>query len=136
MYLLQRQGRVRLQSHPKGKKGETLMKRGDIYYADLNPVVGSEQGNNRPVLVVQNDTGNKHSPTVIVTPITGRLNKNPLPTHVLLSKTCGLERDSLALTEQVRAIDRSRLGNYIGHAGKSVMSKIDMALSVSVGLNA
>ena len=111
------------------------MKRGDIFYADLNPVVGSEQGNNRPVLVVQNDTGNKHSPTVIVTPITGRLNKNPLPTHVLLPKACGLERDSLALTEQIRAIDRSRLGNYIGRAGKSAMSQIDTALSVSVGLD-
>ena len=111
-----------------------MIRRGDIFYAELNPVVGSEQGNNRPVLIVQNDTGNKHSPTVIVTPITGKLHKNPLPTHVRLSKSCGLERDSLALTEQIRAIDRSRLGNYIGHAGKSVMSQIDMALSVSVGL--
>ena len=110
------------------------MKRGDIYYADLNPVVGSEQGSNRPCLIVQNNTGNKHSPTVIVTPITGKINKNPLPTHVLLPKSCGLERDSLALTEQIRAIDRARLGNYIGHVGKSVMSKIDVALSVSVGL--
>ena len=110
------------------------MKRGDIYYADLNPVVGSEQGNNRPCLIVQNDTGNKYSPTVIVTPITGRLKKNPLPTHVLLPKTCGLERDSLALTEQIRAVDRARLGNYIGHAGESAMSQIDRALSVSIGL--
>ena len=111
-----------------------MIKRGDIYYADLNPVVGSEQGNNRPVIIVQNNKGNKHSPTVIVVPITGRLNKNPLPTHVLLPKACGLEKDSLALTEQIRAIDRSRLGGYIGSAGKSVMSRIDMALSVSVGL--
>jgi len=111
------------------------MKRGDIYYADLNPVVGSEQGNNRPCLIVQNDTGNKYSPTVIVTPITGRLKKNPLPTHVLLPKACGLERDSLALTEQIRAVDRARLGNYIGHADKSAMSQIDRALLVSIGLN-
>ena len=112
-----------------------MIKRGDIYYADLNPVVGSEQGERRPVLIVQNDKGNKYSPTVIVVPITGRLNKTPLPTHVLIPKSCGLDKDSLALTEQVRAIDRSRLGNYIGHAGKSVMSQVDMALSVSVGLN-
>ena len=112
-----------------------MIKRGDIYYANLNPVVGSEQGNNRPVIIVQNDKGNKHSPTVIVVPITGRLNKNPLPTHVLLPKACGLGKDSLALTEQIKAIDRSRLGSYIGSAGKSVMSQIDMALSVSVGLS-
>ena len=113
-----------------------MIKRGDIYYADLNPVVGSEQGNTRPVLLVQNDTGNKHSPTVIVAPITGKLQKNPLPTHVRLSKSCGLEKDSLALTEHIRAIDRSRLGNYIGSADKSAMSQIDTALSVSVGLKA
>jgi mRNA interferase MazF len=112
-----------------------MIKRGDIYYADLNPVVGSEQGESRPCLIVQNNTGNKHSPTVIVAPITGRLKKNPIPTHVLLPKSCGLERDSLALTEQIRAIDRSRLGNYIGFAGKSVMSQDDRALSVSIGLN-
>jgi mRNA interferase MazF len=112
-----------------------MIRRGDIFYADLNPVVGSEQGECRPVLIVQNNTGNKHSPTVIVAPITGRLKKNPIPTHVLLPKSCGLERDSLALTEQIRAIDRSRLGNYIGFAGKSVMSQVDRALSISVGLN-
>ena len=111
------------------------IKRGDIYYADLNPVVGSEQGERRPALVVQNDKGNKHSPTIIIAPITGRLNKPPLPTHVLIPKSCGLDRDSLALTEQIRAIDRSRLGEYIGRADKSVMSRVDMALSVSVGLD-
>jgi mRNA interferase MazF len=111
-----------------------MIKRGDIYYADLNPVVGSEQGERRPVIIVQNDKGNKHSPTVIIVPITGKLNKPPLPTHVLIPKACGLENDSLALTEQIRAIDRSRLGDCVGRAGKSVMSQIDMALSVSVGL--
>ena len=100
-----------------------MIRRGDIFYAELNPVVGSEQGNNRSVLIVQNDTGNKHSPAVIVTPITDRFNKNPLPTHVRLPKSCGLEKDSMALTEQIRAIDRSRLGNYIGHAGKKVVKK-------------
>jgi mRNA interferase MazF len=110
------------------------MKRGEIYYADLNPVVGSEQGSKRPVLIVQNNKGNMHSPTVIAVPITGRLGKNPLPTHILLPKACGLERDSLALTEQIRAIDRSRLGNYIGRAEENVMSRIDAALAVSIGL--
>ena len=112
-----------------------MIKRGDIYYADLNPVVGSEQGERRPAIIVQNDKGNKYSPTVIIVPITGKLNKTSLPTHVFIPKTCGIEKDSLALTEQIRAIDRSRLGDYIGSAGKSVMSRIDMALSVSVGLN-
>ena len=111
-----------------------MIKGGDIYYANLNPVVGSEQGEHRPVLIVQNDKGNKYSPTVIVVPITGKLNKTSLPTHVLIPKTCGLDKDSLALTEQIRAIDRSRLGDYIGRAGKSVMSRVDPALSVSVGL--
>ena len=110
------------------------IKRGDIYYADLNPIIGSEQGDCRPALIVQNDVGNKYSPTVIIVPITGKLRKAPLPTHVFLPKDCGLGRDSLALTEQVRAIDRSRLGDYIGHIGKSVMSKVDRALFVSVGL--
>lgn len=111
-----------------------MIKRGDIYYADLNPIVGSEQGEKRPVIIVQNDKGNKYSPTVIVVPLTGRLNKTLLPTHVLIPKSCGLEKESLALTEQIRAIDRARLGDYIGYAGKSVMSRVDMALSVSVGL--
>jgi len=112
-----------------------MIKRGDIYYADLNPVVGSEQGEYRPVLVVQNNLGNKHSPTVIAVPITGRLKKNPLPTHVFLPKSCGLDKDSLVLTEQIRAIDRSRLGNYIGFAGKGAMSQIDRALAISIGLD-
>ena len=110
------------------------IKRGDIYYADLNPVIGSEQGDCRPVLIVQNDTGNKYSPTVIITPITSNLRKNPIPTHVFIPKICGLEYDSLALTEQIRAIDRVRLREYIGCAGKSVMSQVDKALFISVGL--
>ena len=110
------------------------IKRGDIYYADLNPVIGSEQGDYRPVLIVQNNTGNKHSPTVIVTPITSKLFKNPLPTHAFISKTCGLGSDSIVLTEQIRVIDRSRLDEYIGYAELSVMSKVDKALLVSIGL--
>ena len=118
---------------PKNKR-EPVIKRGDIYYADLNPVVGSEQGERRPVIVVQNNKGNKYSPTIIVTPITGNLRKNPLPTHVRLSRACGLEKDSLALTEQIRAIDRSRLSDYIGSAGNRAMSQIDRALLISVGL--
>jgi mRNA interferase MazF len=110
------------------------IQRGDIYYADLNPVVGSEQGECRPVLIVQNNTGNKHSPTIIITPITSNLNKNPLPTHVFIPKMNGLEKDSLALTEQIRAIDRLRLNEYIGYAEKSVMSQVDRALLISIGL--
>ena len=90
------------------------IRRGDIYYAYLNPVVGSEQGSCRPVLVVQNDIGNEHSPTVVIAPLTRNLRKNPLPTHVVIPKSCGLDRDSLVLVEQIRTIDRSRLSNYIG----------------------
>jgi mRNA interferase MazF len=100
----------------------------------LNPVVGSEQGESRPVLIVQNNLGNRHSPTVIVAPITGKLGKTPIPTHVLLLKSCGLEMDSLALIEQVRAIDRSRLDNYIGFADKKDMSQVDTALLISIGI--
>jgi len=110
------------------------IKRGDIYYAELDPVIGSEQGNCRPVLIVQNDVGNKYSPTVIIAPITAKMNKKPIPTHVPLLSVTGLEKDSLALTEQIRAIDRSRLSNYIGSVNSSVMAQIDKALSVSVGL--
>lgn len=113
---------------------ERKIRRGDIYYANLDPVVGSEQGDCRPVLVVQNNTGNEHSPTVVVTPITGNIMKNSLPTHVTLSKACGLEKDSLVLTEQIRSIDRSRLGNYIGYAGKSAMLFVDRALLICIGL--
>ncbi len=110
------------------------IRRGDIFYADLDPVTGSEQGNFRPVLVVQNNTGNKFSPTVIVIPLTSNLRKNPLPTHVHISKTCGLDRDSLALIEQIRAIDRSRIDNYIGFADENAMLKVDKAIEISVGL--
>jgi mRNA interferase MazF len=112
-----------------------MIKRGDIYYSDLNPIIGSEQGDFRPVLIVQNNMGNKYSPTLIIAPITGKLGKTSLPTHVIIPKSCGLERDSLVLTEQIRAIDRSRLGDYIGFVGKSVMSEVDRALSVSIGLD-
>ena len=109
--------------------------RGDIYYACLNPVVGSEQGDCRPVLIVQNDVGNEHSPTVIVVPLTRNVWKNSLPTHVLIPKLCcGLDEDSLVLTEQIRTIDRSRLLNYIGRISEEIQPAVDKALAVCIGL--
>ncbi|MCL2547028.1 MAG: type II toxin-antitoxin system PemK/MazF family toxin [Oscillospiraceae bacterium] len=110
------------------------IKRGEIYYADLNPVFGSEQGDTRPVLITQNDIGNKHSPTLVVVPLTTKVKKNMMPTHVLIPQSCGLEIDSLALTEQIRTIDRSRLGSYIGRIGAEEQAAIDKALAVSIGL--
>ena len=113
-----------------------VIKRGDMYYADLSPVVGSEQGGIRPVLVIQNNMGNKYSPTVIVSAITSKLNKSKLPTHIELgSDEYGLKSDSIILTEQIRTIDKSRLKEKIGHIDDTnVMSKIDNALGVSFGL--
>lgn len=113
-----------------------VIKRGDMFYADLSPVVGSEQGGIRPVLVIQNNIGNKYSPTVIVSAITSQLNKNKLPTHIELdSEEFGLKSDSIILTEQIRTIDKSRLKEKIGHINdQTVMSKIDNALGVSFGL--
>ena len=108
--------------------------RGDIFYADLNPVIGSEQGSYRPVLVVQNRNGNEYSPTVVTVPITGNLRKNPLPTHVMIPKSYGLDKDSIALVEQIRTIDRSRFADYIGRIDYEIQSAIDNALAVSVGL--
>ena len=113
---------------------EELIRRGDIFYADLDPVVGSEQGDLRPVLVVQNNTGNKHSPTIVVVPMTCNLNKKPLPTHVVIPKSSGLEKDSLALAEQIRTIDRSRIHGYIGHINHEVQDKVNAALLVCVGI--
>ncbi len=113
-----------------------VIKRGDMFYADLSPVVGSEQGGVRPVLVIQNNVGNKYSPTVIVSAITSQLNKSKLPTHIELdSEEFGLKSDSIILTEQIRTIDKSRLKEKIGHINDTqVMSKIDNALGVSFGL--
>ena len=113
-----------------------VVKRGDMFYADLSPVVGSEQGGIRPVLVIQNNVGNKYSPTVIVSAITSQLNKSKLPTHIELdSEEFGLKSDSIILTEQIRTIDKSRLKEKIGHINnQAVMSKIDNALGVSFGL--
>ena len=108
--------------------------RGDIYYADLSPVVGSEQGGLRPVLIIQNDVGNRYSPTVIAAAITSRVGKTRLPTHIDVTADCGLSRDSVILLEQVRTIDKRRLREKIGHIDPSVMSEVDSARSVSFGL--
>ena len=112
------------------------IKRGEIYYADLSPVVGSEQGGIRPVLIIQNDVGNKYSPTVIAAAITSQTGKTKLPTHIELnSENCGLKSDSVVLAEQIRTIDKSRLKERIGHIDdESVISKINNALGVSFGL--
>ena len=111
------------------------MRRGDIYYADLRPVIGSEQGGMRPVLIVQNDTGNKHSPTVIAAAITSQTGKARLPTHIELNaQSVGLSRDSVILLEQVRTIDKSRLRERMGKLDDTTMTKVDNAIAVSFGL--
>ena len=113
-----------------------VVKRGDMFYADLSPVVGSEQGGIRPVLIIQNDLGNKYSPTVIAAAITSQTGKNKLPTHIEInSEICGLKSDSVVLTEQIRTIDKSRLKERIGHINdEKVIGKINNALGVSFGL--
>ena len=114
----------------------SVVRRGDIFYADLSPVVGSEQGGMRPVLIVQNDTGNKHSPTVIAAAITSQMGKARLPTHIELSApSCGLNRDSVILLEQVRTIDKSRLRERMGKLDGPTMDKVDNAIAVSFGLH-
>jgi len=111
------------------------VKRGEIYYADLSPVVGSEQGGIRPVLIVQNDVGNRHSPTVIAAAITSQREKAKLPTHIELNADkCGLAKDSVVLLEQIRTIDKKRLKERMGELGTTDMHKVDNALSVSFGL--
>ncbi len=112
------------------------VKRGEIYYADLSPVVGSEQGGVRPVLIVQNDVGNKYSPTVIAAAITSQKDKTKLPTHISINATqCGLSKDSIVLLEQVRTIDKRRLRKKMGELNYNEMHNIDNAISVSFGLN-
>ena len=112
-----------------------VVKRGDIYYADLSPVVGSEQGGVRPVLIIQNDVGNKYSPTVIATAITSQLNKAKMPTHIELD-ACGygLSKDSVVLAEQIRTIDKKRLKEKIGHLDDGLMNRVNHAISISFGL--
>ena len=116
---------------------DTSVKRCEIYYADLSPVVGSEQGGVRPVLIIQNDTGNRYSPTVIAAAITSQTGKARLPTHIELpvEQECGLTRDSLVLLEQVRTLDKRRLRERMGRVDDQVMEKIDTAIAVSFGLS-
>jgi len=112
-----------------------IVKRGDIYYADLSPVIGSEQGGIRPVLVVQNDVGNKYSPTVIAAAITSQINKAKLPTHIeIQAADYGLTKDSVILLEQIRTIDKKRLREKIGHLDEELMDRVNEAISVSFGL--
>ena len=112
-----------------------IVKRGDIYYADLSPVVGSEQGGIRPVLIIQNDVGNKYSPTVIAAAITSRINKAKMPTHIELSaQDYGLSKDSVILTEQIRTLDKQRLKEKMGHLDDATMKVVNNAIQVSFGL--
>ena len=112
-----------------------IVERGDIYYADLSPVVGSEQGGIRPVLVIQNDIGNKYSPTVIAAAITSQINKAKMPTHIeLAAKDYGLNKDSVILLEQIRTIDKRRLREKIGRIDDGLMASVNNALSISFGL--
>ena len=111
------------------------VRRGDIYYADLSPVIGSEQGGLRPVLIVQNDVGNKYSPTVIAAAITSQIGKTRLPTHIdVTADRFGLSKDSVILLEQIRTIDKQRLKEKMGHLDENVMRKVNDAIGVSFGL--
>lgn len=110
--------------------------RGELYYADLSPVVGSEQGGVRPVLVVQNDIGNKYSPTVIAAAVTSRMTKARLPTHIeIAARSYGLQKDSVILLEQIRTLDKRRLREHMGKLDDTVMKKVDNAIAVSFGLH-
>ena len=114
---------------------EMNIKRGDIYYADLSPVVGSEQGGLRPVLIVQNDVGNKYSPTVIAAAITSKMGKAKLPTHIdVIGNQVGLAKDSVILLEQIRTIDKKRLKEKMGHLDEATMINVNSAIQVSFGL--
>ena len=114
---------------------EPHVRRGDIFYADLSPVVGSEQGGIRPVLIIQNDMGNRHSPTVIAAAITSQMNKAKLPTHIaLINQHCGLTRDSVVLLEQIRTLDKRRLRERMGHLEGPRMDAVDQAIAVSMGI--
>ena len=113
-----------------------IVKRGDIYYADLSPVIGSEQGGVRPVLIVQNDVGNKYSPTVIAAAITSQINKAKMPTHIEIgAEHYGLNKDSVILLEQIRTIDKQRLREKIGRLSDDLMDGVDRAIGISFGLN-
>lgn len=115
---------------------DNSVKRGDIFYADLSPVVGSEQGGVRPVLIVQNDTGNRHSPTVIAAAITSQTGKAKLPTHIeLAARQFGLPKDSVILLEQIRTLDKKRLREHMGRVDVPMMHRVDAAIAVSFGLH-
>lgn len=112
------------------------MRRGDVYYADLRPVIGSEQGGIRPVLIIQNDVGNKHSPTVICAAITSKMNKAKLPTHIELSTAMyDMDKDSVVLLEQLRTIDKKRLKDKVCHLDAQIMQKVNRALMISLELD-
>ena len=112
-----------------------IVRRGDIYYADLSPVVGSEQGGLRPVLIIQNDIGNKYSPTVIAAAITSRMSKTHLPTHIdVYAEKVGLQKDSVILLEQIRTIDKRRLKEKMGHLDTVMMDRVNTAIAISFGL--
>jgi len=112
-----------------------IVKRGDIFYADLSPVIGSEQGGVRPVLIVQNDIGNKYSPTVIAAAVTSQINKANMPTHIEIdAQSGGLSKDSVILMEQIRTIDKERLRDKIGRLDDELMSQVDNAIAISFGL--
>lgn len=110
------------------------IKRGQIYYADLSPVKGSEQGGFRPVLIIQNDIGNRYSPTVIAAVVTSRHTKANLPTHIWLNCECGLPKESMVECEQIRTLDKSRLKDFMGQASQEVMKEIDKGLKISLGV--
>lgn len=112
-----------------------MLKRGDVYYADLSPVVGSEQGGVRPVLILQNNIGNKYSPTVIVAAVTSKIGKSKVPTHVPIEKDKGLTENSVVLLEQLRTIDKQRLTDKITHLNADLMKEVDTALRVSLAIN-
>ena len=111
-----------------------VIKRGDIFYADLDPIIGSEQGGIRPVLVVQNNVGNRYSPTVVVLPVSSA-KKNYLPTHIHVCGSKMLPKDSVVLAEQIRTIDRNRLKSYVGSVGFEIMKKVDKAVKISIGVD-
>jgi len=110
-----------------------MIKRGELYYADLSPVIGSEQGGVRPVLIVQNDIGNKYSPTIIAAAITSQMNKAKLPTHIEIPKEYGLPKDSVILLEQIRTIDKRRLKERIGEIDKDLLEHVNRGLLISLG---
>lgn len=112
-----------------------IIKRGDIFYADLSPVIGSEQGGVRPVLVIQNDVGNKYSPTIIIAAITSQINKAKLPTHIeIVASEYGLTKDSVILLEQIRTIDKKRLREKVGHFDEEMMESVNECIKISTGL--